>query len=128
MSRFLSVSTLIVLLIVCAAPSAGAGSGEPAGGTSADAPAFCTSYSTGADTHTTCAPSVSAPPGSTSQGPTIACRNYTVGSDTHAECGPVPAARLNVPRQKNAAQVPPPASALRCYTYHIGSSSYTDCR
>lgn len=115
MSRFLAAWALAVLLIVCATPRAGAGS--------ADAPAFCTSYSTGADTHTTCAPSVSAP-----QGSAIACRNYTVGSDTHAECGPVPAARLSVLRQKNAAQVPPAAAALRCYTYHIGSSSYTDCR
>lgn len=121
MSRFLSPGALAVLLIVC--PTAGAGSAEPAGGTSADSPAFCTSSSTGADTRTTCAPPASAPPGSA-----IACHNYTVGSDTHAECGPVPATRLSVPRQKNAAQVPPPASALRCYTYHIGSSSYTDCR
>jgi hypothetical protein len=123
MSRFLSAGALAVLLVVCATPRAGAGSAEQAGGTSADAPAFCTSYSTGADTHTACAPPASAP-----QGSAIACHNYTVGSDTHAECGPVPAARLSVPRQKNAAQVPPPASALRCYTYHIGSSSYTDCR
>ena len=124
MRRLLSAGALVaVLLMVCATPRAGAASDEPAGGTGADAPAFCTSYSTGADTHTACAPPASAP-----QGSAIACHNYTVGSDTHAECGPVPAARLSVPRQKNPAQVPPPASALRCYTYHIASSSYTDCR
>ena len=128
MSRPLSVSTLAALLIVCAALGAGEGSAETAGGTGADSPAFCTSYSTGSDTHTACALPASAPPGSVPQSSAIACHTYTVGSDTHAECAPVPAPRLSAPREKKGGLVPPPASALRCYTYHIGSSAYTDCR
>ena len=123
MSRLLSTSTLAALIIVCAAPKTVEGNAEPAGGTGADSLAYCTSYSTGSDTHTACAPPASAPPGSA-----VACHNYTVGSDTHAECAPVPAPRLSAPREKQARPVPPPASALRCYTYHIGSSAYTDCR
>ena len=122
MSRFLSAGTLAALLIVCAAPRTGEGIAEPAGGTGADSPAFCTNYSTGSDTHTACAP-----PGSAPQGSAVACHTYTVGSDTHAECAPVPAPRLNAPREKKAGPAPPPASALRCYTYHIGSSAYSDC-
>lgn len=128
MSRLLSAGTLAALLIVCAAPRAGEGGAEPAGGTGADSPAFCTNYSTGSDTHTACAPTASAPPGSVPQSPAFACHNYTVGSDTHAECAPVPASRLSAPREKKEGLVPPPASALRCSTYHIGSSAYTDCR
>jgi len=127
-SRLLSTGTLAALLVVCAAPRAGEGSAEPAGGTGADSPAYCTNYSTGSDTHTACARSGSAPPGSVPQSSTVACRNYTVGSDTHAECALVPAPRLRAPREEKARLVPPPASALRCYTYHIGSSAYTDCR
>jgi hypothetical protein len=113
-SPLLSVSTLAALLIVCA---------EPAGGTGADLPAYCSNYSTGSDTHTACAP-----PGSAPQDSTVACHNYTVGSDTHAECAPAPAPRLSAPREKKGGLVPPPASALRCSTYHIGSTAYTDCR
>ena len=56
------------------------------------------------------------------------CHNYTVGSDTHVECAPGPAPRLTAPRERTARPVTPPAAALRCYTYHIGSSVYTDCR
>jgi len=122
-SRLISASTLAAVLIISAAPRAGAGSAEPGGATGVDSAAYCTSYSTGADTHTACAQ-----PGSASQRSAVACHNYTVGSDTHAECAPVPAPRLSAPREKKAASVPPPASALRCYTYHIGSSAYTDCR
>ena len=128
MSRLLSPSTLAALLTVCAALGAGEGSAEPAAGTGADSPAFCTNYSTGSDTHTACAPTASTPPGSVPPSSAVACYNYTVGSDTHAECAPVPAPRLGAPREKKAGPVPPPAAALRCYTYHIGSSAYTDCR
>jgi hypothetical protein len=127
-SRLLSASTLAALIIVCAAPKTVEGNVEPAGGTGADSPAYCTSYSTGSDTHTACAPSASAPPGSVLQSSAVACHNYTVGSDTHVECALVSAPRLTAPREKQARPVPPPASALRCYTYHIGSSAYTDCR
>jgi hypothetical protein len=122
-SRLLSTSTLAALIIVCAAPRAVEGSAEPAGEAGADSPAYCTSYSTGSDTHTTCVPPASAP-----QGSAIACHDYAVGSDAHAECAPVPAPRLGGPRGLRALPVPPPASAPRCYTYHIGSSAYTDCR
>ena len=122
MSRFLPVSALAALLIVGAAPRAGAGSAEPGGATGADSPARCTNYSTGSDTHTACAPPASAPLGSA-----VACHNYTVGSDSHAECAPVPSPRLSAPHAKKAG-LGPPAPALRCYTYRIGSSVYTDCR
>ncbi len=122
MSRLLPASALAALLIVCAAPRAGAGSADPGDGTGADSPAHCANYSTGSDTHTACAPPASAPLGSA-----VACHNYAVGSDTHAECAPVPSPRLSAPREKKAGPVPP-ASALRCYTYHIGPSAYTDCR
>ena len=123
MSRLLPASALAALLIVCAAPRAGAGSAEPGGATGADSPAHCTNYSTGSDTHTACAPPASSPVGSA-----LACHNYAVGSDTHAECAPVPSPRLSAPREKKVGPVPPPAAALRCYTYHIGSSAYSDCR
>lgn len=123
MSRLLSAPTLAALVMVCAASRAREGSAEPAGGTGADSPAYCTNYSTGPDTHTACAPPASAP-----QGSAVTCHTYTVGSDTHAECAPVPAPRLGAPRGKKGELVPPPAPALRCYTYHIGSSAYTDCR
>lgn len=125
MSRILSAAMLATLLIGYAAARARAGeaSAEWAGGIGADAPAYCTSYTTGSDTHTACAPS-----GPAVQGSAIVCRSYTVGSDTHAECAPVPAPRLSSPREKTALPVPPPAFTLRCYTYHIGSSAYTDCR
>jgi hypothetical protein len=122
MSRLLSVSALASLLVVWAAPTAGAGSAEPGGAPDADSPAQCTNYSTGSDTHTACAPPASAPVGTA-----IACHDYTVGSDTHAECAPVPSPRLSAPRENKAGPVPP-APALRCYTYHIGTSAYTDCR
>ena len=112
----------IVCVAACAAFGAGAASAQTVGATEPDSPAQCTNYSTGADTHTACAPPASASPGSA-----IACHNYTVGSDTHAECAPVAAPRLSVPGVKKAGPSPP-ASALRCYTYRIGSSTYTDCR
>ena len=114
MSRALTGVALAALLVACAASGAGA---EGVG-----SPAHCTSYTTGADTHTDCAPSASAPPGSA-----IACHNYTVSSDTHAECAAVAAPRLSSSRGSKPAPALP-APALRCSTYHIGSSVYTDCR
>ncbi len=122
MRCLLPASALAVLLIVCAAPRAGAEGADSADATGANLPAHCTSYSTGSDTHTDCAPPASAPVGSA-----LACRNHAVGSDTHVECASVPAPRLSAPREKKAGLVPPPP-ALRCHTYHIGSSAYTDCR
>jgi len=122
MSHLLPASALAALLIVYAAPRAGAGSAEPGDATGGDSPAQCTTYSTGSDTHTACAPPASSPVGSA-----VACYNYAVGSDTHAECTPVPSPRLTAPRERKAGPVPP-APALRCYTYRIGSSAYTDCR
>ena len=122
MSRLLPTSALAAMLIVCAAPRAGAGSADPGDARRADAPAHCTNYSTGSDTHTACAPSASAPPGAA-----VACHNYAVGSDTHAECAPVPSPRSSAPSETKAGPVPP-VTGLRCYTYHIGPSAYTDCR
>jgi hypothetical protein len=123
MSRLQAPSAVAaVLLSVCAAAGTGMASDEPVGATDPDSPAHCTNYSTGADTHTACAPSASTPPGAA-----LACHTYTVGSDTHAECAPVAEPRLSLPGAKKAGPTPP-ASALRCYTYRIGASTYTDCR
>lgn len=120
MSCLPQASALAALLIVCATP--GAGSADPGDATGADPPAQCTNYSTGSDTHTACTSPASAPLGSA-----VACSNHAVGSDTHVECASVPFPRLSAPREKKAGPVPP-APALRCHTYHIGSSAYTDCR
>jgi len=49
-----------------------------------------------------------------------------VGTDTYTECSPVPATRLGTLRGRVPS--PPPASAPRCYPYHIGTSTYTECR
>ena len=114
MSPLPSGAAVAALLIACAVSGAGAGS--------ADSPAHCTNYATGAETHTECVPSVSAPPGSA-----IACHNYAVGSDPHAECAAGAAPRLSDSRGWKPAPALP-APALRCSTYHIGSSVYTDCR
>jgi hypothetical protein len=116
----------IVCALVWAAFGFGAGAASAQGPVATpepDSPAWCTSYSTGADTHTTCAPPLAAPLGAA-----IACHNYSVGSDLHAECAPVAQAGLGGPRAKRALPIPPPASPLRCYTYRIGPSTYTDCR
>ena len=114
MSPLPSGAAVAALLIACAVSGAGAGS--------ADSPAHCTNYTTGADTHTDCAPSTFARPGSA-----IACQNYTAGQDTHVECAPVAAPRVGgVLKMKPGAFLPAPA--LRCSTYHIGSSVYTNCR
>jgi hypothetical protein len=122
-SRCLAPSSVAILLLsACAAAGAGVANAEPVGATDPDSPAHCTNYSTGADTHTACAPPAAAPPGEA-----VACHNYTVGSDTHAACAPVAQLRLSAPRGKKAGPTPP-ASALRCYTYQIGASNYTDCR
>src|SRR6266496_4488747 len=70
----------LVCALVCAAFGAGIASAQgPVATAEPDSPAWCTSYSTGADTHTTCAPPPAAPPGVA-----IACHNYSVGSDLHA--------------------------------------------
>jgi hypothetical protein len=122
-TRLLSISTLAALLVVSAALGAGEGNEESAGGAEAGQAAWCTNYSTGSDTHTVCAL-----PGSPPQGPAIVCHNYTIASDTHVECAPGPAPRLGAPRERTVLPVTPPASIPRCYTYHTGSSIYTDCR
>jgi hypothetical protein len=108
------------VLIACAASRAGAGSLGPADG--AGTPAVCTSFSTGGEVHTSCAPSAPAPPGSA-----LACHTYTVGTDTHVECAAVAVPRLGDFREKRPGS-PLPAPVLRCSTYHIGPSLYTDCR
>lgn len=122
MKRLVCTSALSAMLAVGASLIAWAASAEAPGPAGADSAAFCTSYSTGTDTHTACAPQASAPPGSA-----IACHNYIIGSDTHAECAPVAAPRLSVSGDVKRGPTPR-GSALRCYTYRIGASSYTDCR
>jgi hypothetical protein len=113
-----------VFVLVFSALGAGIASAQgPVATAEPDSPAWCTSYSTGGDTHTTCAPPPAAPPGVA-----IACHTYSVGSDTHAECAPVAQPGLGGPRMKRTLPIPPPASALHCYTYHAGASTYTDCR
>ena len=117
MSRRLTGAAAAALLIACTASGAGAVLAE-----GVTAPLHCTTYATGAETRTDCAPPASAPPGSA-----IACHNYTVGQDTHATCTAVATPRLSgsvTPKPAPAR----PAPALRCSTYHIGSSVYTDCR
>ena len=96
--------------------SSAADMGSPTG-----SPMHCATYTVGADTHTECSSGPSAPLAAA-----FKCHDYTVGTDIHAECSPVPATRLAPLRGKIAA--PPPAIAPRCSTYHIGSSTYTECR
>jgi hypothetical protein len=121
-SGFVWAWALVALFFAGAPSSARAGSGVAPGPTGTDSGAFCTNYSTGADTHTACAPRASAPHGSA-----VACHNYTVGSDTYAECAAVAVPRLSDFRERKPG-APLPAPALRCSMYHIGTSVYTDCR
>src|SRR5713101_4416829 len=54
----------LVCALVCSAFGAGIASAQgPVATAEPDSPAWCTSYTTGADTHTTCAPPPAAPPG-----------------------------------------------------------------
>ena len=119
MTRLGAAALVITWLVVGAGESRAQAviTGEP------DSPAHCTSYSTGGDTHTTCAPGAPAPPGAA-----LACHSYAVGSDPYTECAPVAQPGLGGPGKKKPLPIPPPASGLRCYTYHIGASAYTDCR
>lgn len=123
MSRILAFSAAAALLLSVSVGAGRVGAQGAVVTPQPDSPAWCSSYTTGADTHTTCAPSASTPPGAA-----IACYNYTVGSDGHAECAPVALPGLGGPRVMKALPIPPAASPLRCYTYRIGSSTYTDCR
>jgi hypothetical protein len=114
----------LVCALVCSAFGAGIASAQsPVATAEPDSPAWCTSYSTGTNTHTTCAPPTAAPPGVA-----IVCHNYAVGSDLHAECAPVAQPGLGGPRVRRTLPIPPRASALHCYTYHAGASTYIDCR
>jgi hypothetical protein len=122
MSRLPLGATLAALLLACAASGAGAEIAVPGGTEGAGSPAHCTAVSTGADTHTDCSPSAPAP-----QGSAIVCHNYATGADAHAQCAPVAAPRLSLPGDGKVIPAPP-AQTLRCFTYHIGSSVYTDCR
>lgn len=123
MIRLLAVPAMATIVLLCAALSRGEGSGGPVVGTGAESAGHCITYSTGSDAHTSCAPPASAP-----QGSAIACRSYTVGSDAHAECALVPAPRLSAPGGQRLAPVMPMAAPLRCQAYHIGTSTYTECR
>ena len=117
MTRLVAGAASAALLIAWTASGAGAGGAEDV-----SSPTHCTTFSTGTEARTGCAPSASAPPGSA-----IACHNYTVGQDIHVECAAVAAPRLSG-FLRTTSRPAEPAPALRCTTYHIGSSVYTDCR
>ena len=88
-------------------------------------PARCTSYATGTDTHTDCQSGARAVPS-----PAIHCSSPKTGNDTHTECAPVAGPiTIGAKRPKAARALPTmPPPPIRCYSYAIGSSLYTDCR
>ena len=88
-------------------------------------PARCTSHATGTDTHTDCQSGARAVPS-----PAIHCSSSKTGNDTHTECAPVAGPITIGTRRPEAARALPtmPPSPIRCYSYAIGSSIYTDCR
>ena len=88
-------------------------------------PARCTSHATGTDTHTDCQSGARAVPL-----PAIHCSSSKTGNDTHTECAPTAGpigieTRRPDPSRALPTMAPPP---LRCHSYAIGSSIYTDCR
>jgi len=88
-------------------------------------PARCASHATGADTHTDCQSGTRAVPS-----PAIHCSSSKTGNDTHTECAPVAGPITIGTRRAEAARALPtmPPPPIRCYSYAIGSSLYTDCR
>lgn len=88
-------------------------------------PARCASHTTGTDTHTDCQSGTRAVPS-----PAIHCSSSKTGNDTHTECAPVAGPITIGTRRPEAARALPtmPPPPIRCYSYAIGSSLYTDCR
>jgi hypothetical protein len=91
----------------------------------AEPPARCASYATGADTHTDCQSAARAV-----ASPAIHCSSSKTGNDTHTECAPVAGPITIGTRRPDAARALPtmPPPPIRCHSYAIGSSVYTDCR
>jgi hypothetical protein len=85
----------------------------------------CATYAVGTDMQTDC--QRAAGPVTS---PAIHCASSKTGTDTHVECAPVSAPIVIGPRRPEAARALPamPAPPMRCSSYAIGSSVYTDCR
>ena len=88
-------------------------------------PARCSSYSVGSDTHTDCQPSGASP-----TAPKLGCTTSQTGQDVHVDCAPMagPLGVSTSPTARKAALPVAPAPPIRCHSYAIGASVYTDCR
>jgi len=88
-------------------------------------PARCTTYATGTDTHTDCQSTTGA-----ASSPAIHCSNSKTGGDTHTECAPTAGPSAIETRNPDPSRALPtmPPPPIRCSSYAIGSSIYTDCR
>ena len=85
----------------------------------------CSSYAVGSDMQTDC--QRAAGPATS---PAIHCASSKTGTDTHVECAPVAAPIVMGTRRPEASRALPtmPVPPMRCSSYAIGSSVYTDCR
>jgi hypothetical protein len=85
----------------------------------------CSSYAVGTNTQTECQPAAGP-----ATSPAIHCTSSKTGTDTHVECAPVAAPIVMGTRRPEASRALPamPAPPMRCSSYAIGSSVYTDCR
>jgi hypothetical protein len=85
----------------------------------------CSSYAVGTNTQTEC--QRAAGPATS---PAIHCTSSKTGTDTHVECAPVAAPIVMGTRRPEASRALPamPAPPMRCSSYAIASSVYTDCR
>lgn len=88
-------------------------------------PARCASYAIGTDTHTDCQSAAGAV-----SSPAIHCSSSKTGNETHTECAPAAGPIAIGTRRSDASRALPtmPPPPIRCYSYAIGSSIYTDCR
>lgn len=114
-------SVLALSVILLLGPTVAAAQTDQAG----EPPPRCTTYATGTDTHTDCQSA-----GGAASSPAIHCTNSVTGNDTHTECAPTAGpidieTRRPDPSRALPTRPPPP---LRCHSYAIGSSIYTDCR
>jgi hypothetical protein len=85
----------------------------------------CSSYAVGTDVQTDCQRAAGAVTSSA-----IHCASSKTGTDTHVECAPGAAPIVMGTRHPEASRALPtmPTPPLRCSSYAIGSSVYTDCR
>ncbi len=85
----------------------------------------CSSYTVGTDVQTDC--QRAAGPATS---PAIHCASSKTGTDTQVECAPVAAPIVMGTRRPEASRALPamPPPPMRCSSYAIGSSVYTDCR